>query len=57
MNANDILEQIKNARWEFEEADREVTKARRAKDRKIKELSHVLEELYKKNLELVKNAK
>jgi hypothetical protein len=57
MNADEILEQIKQARWEFEEADREVTRARIKKDKKIKELSSILQELYKKNVELFKKLK
>jgi len=57
MNADEILEQIKQARWEFEEADREVTRARIKKDKKIKELSSILQELYKKNVELLKKLK
>ncbi len=57
MNTDEILEEIKQARWEYEKADREVTKARLKKDTKIKELSVVLQKLYIKNVELVKELK
>lgn len=52
-----LLEDIKKAKWEFEESDRQVTRARVKKDKKIKELSKTLEALYSKNLDLVKKLK
>lgn len=57
MNPDELLEQIKNAKWEFEEADKEVTKARQKKDKKLREFNRINQELYKRNVELTKKLK
>lgn len=52
--SDEILEKLESITRQLEKADGDITKVRLEKNRKIREYSKILKELYKKNIELVK---
>ncbi len=56
-NADEIFEELRQARYEFEEGEAEIKRRRKRRDQNIRQLKKIVEELYKKNIELVKKLK